>query len=421
MPKKKPVDPRKEAAHAFARQLLNQFHPEDTNDVQNLVKDLMGGLIDEILKAELDQKLGYSKYDYRNKETGNSRNGYSKKTVISSQGPIELSIPRDRNSEFDPKIVKKKQTDISSIEDKLLSMYAKGMSTRDIADHMREIYGVDVSATFISQMTDRILPIAKEWQNRPLHKKYIVVYMDAIHYKVREEGRIISKAVYIAIGVRTNGQKEVLGMWIGHKEGAHYWAGVLSEIRNRGVEDILIICVDGLKGMPEAIHSIYPQTEIQCCIVHQIRNTLSLLSYKEGKAIMPALRAIYQAPSEEAAAHALEQLEETWGKEHSKAISSWRANWAELSTYFKYPPEIRKIIYTTNAIEGFNRQLRKVTKSRGIFPSDDALFKMLYLAMTEITWKWGRRPPTWNWGQMIEQIMVYFEGRITIYDVNDNF
>lgn len=420
MPRRKPVDPRDEAAHAIARQLLNQFNPKDTLDVENLVKTLTKGIIDEILKAELDQKLGYSRYDYKQKNTDNSRNGYSKKTVTSAHGTMDLAIPRDRKGEFEPQLVKKGQTDISSIEDKLLSMYAKGMSTRDITDHLRDIYGFDVSATFVSQMTDRILPIAKDWQNRPLQKKYIIVYMDAIYYKVRQEGRVVNKAVYIAIGIGVDGQKEVLGMWIGQAEGSRYWTAVLSELRNRGVEDILIITVDGLHGMPEAIRAIYPNTEVQHCIVHQVRSTLKMLSYKEGKAIMPDLRAVYQAPSLEAAEYALEQLELKWGKGHSLAITPWRRNWAELSAYFKYPPEIRKLIYTTNAIENFNRQLRKVTKTRAVFPNDDALFKLLYLAMTEITWKWGRRPPNWNWGQMIEQLMIYFEGRITTEDLNVN-
>ena len=309
MPKKKPVDPRKEAVHAFARQLLNQFQPKDTIDVQNIVKDLMGGFIDEILKAELDQKLGYSKYDYRNKDTNNSRNGYSKKTVTSSQGPVELSIPRDRKGEYAPQLVKKGQTDISSIEDKILSMYTRGMTNRDIAAHLQEIYGIDVSPAFISQMTDRILPIAKEWQNRPLQQKYLVVYMDATFYKVRQDGHIKSKAVYVGIGIGLDGQKEVLGMWIGQSEGARYWAGILSELRSRGVDDILIMCVDGLHGMTEAIHAVYPQADVQRCIVHQLRSTLNAMSYKDGKAIMPDLRAIYQAPSEEAALYALEQLE----------------------------------------------------------------------------------------------------------------
>ena len=420
MPKKKPVDPRKEAVHAFARQLLNQFQPKDTIDVQNIVKDLMGGFIDEILKAELDQKLGYSKYDYRNKDTNNSRNGYSKKTVTSSQGPVELSIPRDREGEYAPQLVKKGQTDISSIEDKILSMYTRGMTNRDIAAHLQEIYGIDVSPAFISQMTDRILPIAKEWQNRPLQQKYLVVYMDATFYKVRQDGHIKSKAVYVGIGIGLDGQKEVLGMWIGQSEGARYWAGILSELRSRGVDDILIMCVDGLHGMTEAIHAVYPQADVQRCIVHQLRSTLNAMSYKDGKAIMPDLRAIYQAPSEEAALYALEQLEAKWGKSHSKVVASWKMNWPELSTYLKYPPEIRKMIYTTNAIENFNRQLRRVGKHHVVFPTDDALLKTLYLAMMEITWKWGRRPPNWNWGQMLEQFMVYFEGRITMEDINVN-
>lgn len=420
MPKRKPVDPQRERANALARQLLAQFQPQDAMDAQNLIKDLMGSLIEEMLKAELDQQLGYSKYDYKNKETTDSRNGYSKKTVISSHGPIDLSIPRDRNGEYSPQVVKKGQTDISSIEDKILSMYAKGMTTRDISSHLREIYGVDVSPTFISQMTDRILPVAKEWQNRPLQQKYLVVYLDATFYKVQQENRVVNKAVYVGIGIGLDGRKEVLGMWICQAEGSRYWTGILAELRNRGVEDICIICVDGLAGMVEAIHAIFPQTDIQRCIVHQLRTTRNLLSYKEWKDILPDLRAIYKAPSEDAANYALEQLETKWGKAHPRMVHSWKENWPELSTYFKYPPEIRKIIYTTNAIENFNRQLRKAGKHHVVFPTDDALFKTLYLAMTEITWKWGNRPTYWNWSQMLEQFMIYFEGRITMNDINVN-
>lgn len=362
----------------------------------------------------MDEELGYSKYDYANKETNNSRNGFSKKNVVSSMGEIGLDIPRDRNGEFEPQIVKKHQTDISNIEDQVLSMYAKGMTTRDISDHLKTVYGVDASAEMISKMTDRILPIAKEWQNRPLDKKYAIVFMDAVHYNVRQDNAIVKKAVYVAIGIKLNGVKEVLGMWVGGNESAKYWLGVLNELKNRGVEDIMIISVDGLTGFGDAIHAVFPHTEIQRCIVHQIRYSTKFISYKDIKPFMRDLKEVYQAPTEEIALQNLDSLEEKWGSKYPSSIASWRNNWPTLSTYFKYPFELRRIIYTTNSIENFNRQLRKVTKAKTIFPTDDALFKMLYLAMMDITKKWHGKP--WDWGKILEQLCIYFEDRITPAD-----
>ena len=364
---------------AFINSLLEHYHPSDAQDVQEMLKDLLGDTLQGMLEAEMDEKLGYSKYDYRNKETDDSRNGYSKKTVTSSLGEIDLDIPRDRKGEFEPQAVKKNQTDISNIEDQVLSMYAKGMTTRDISTHLRDVYGVDASAEMISHMTDRILPIAKEWQNRPLERKYAIVFMDAVHFHVREDNRTVKKAVYVAIGIRLNGTREVLGMWVGGNESAKYWLGVLNEIKNRGVEDIMIISVDGLTGFGDAIHAVFPQAEIQRCIVHQIRYSTKFISYKDLKPFMASLKPVYKADTLELAEAALDDLEKTWGVKYPASIASWRNNWPQLSTYFKYPPEIRKLIYTTNSIENFNRQLRKVTKSRTIFLTDDALFKMLYL------------------------------------------
>ena len=402
---------------AFINSLLEHYQPTDANDVQEMLKDLLGDTLQGMLEAEMDEKLGYSKYDYQNKDTDDSRNGYSKKTVTSSLGTIDLDIPRDRKGEFDPQIVKKNQTDISNIEDQVLSMYAKGMTTRDISTHLKSVYGVDASAEMISRMTDRILPIAKEWQNRPLEKKYAVVFMDAIHFHVRQDNQTVKKAVYVAIGIKLNGRKEVLGMWIGGNESAKYWLGVLNELKNRGVEDIMIISVDGLTGFVDAIGAVFPKTEIQRCIVHQIRYTTKFVSYKDIKAFTKDLKQIYQAATEELALQALDGLEEKWGKKYPSSVSSWRNNWTELSAYFKYPQELRKIIYTTNSIENFNRQLRKVTKSRSIFPTDDALFKLLYLAMMDITKKWVGKSGTWNWGQILNQLMIHFEGRITQEDI----
>ena len=376
---------------------------------------ILGDTLQGMLEAEMDEKLGYSKYDYKNKETDDSRNGYSKKTVVSSLGEINLDVPRDRKGEFEPQAIKKNQTDISNIEDQVLSMYAKGMTTRDISTHLRDVYGVEASAEMISHMTDRILPIAKEWQNRPLERKYAIVFMDAIHFHVREDNQTIKKAVYVAIGIKLNGNKEVLGMWIGGNESAKYWLGVLNEIKNRGVEDIMIVSVDGLTGFGEAIGAVFPKAEIQRCIVHQIRYTAKFVNYKDLKPFVKDLKAIYQAPSEDSALSGLDELEEKWGKKYPSSVSSWRNNWPQLSTFLKYPEEIRKIIYTTNSIENFNRGLRKVTKAKSIFPSDDALFKSIYLAMIDITKKWTGAP--WNWGQTLNQLCIYFGDRITPADL----
>ncbi len=400
---------------AFINSLIEHYHPEGAADVQEMLKDLLGDTLQGMLEAEMDEKLGYSKYDYRNKETDDSRNGYSKKTVTSSLGEIDLDIPRDRKGEFEPQAVKKNQTDISNIEDQVLSMYAKGMTTRDISEHLASVYGVDASAEMISHMTDRILPIAKEWQNRPLEKKYAIVFMDAVHFHVRQDNQTVKKAVYVAIGTRLNGQREVLGMWIGGNESAKYWLGVLNEIKNRGVEDIMIVSVDGLTGFGDAIGAVYPKAEIQRCIVHQIRYSTKFISYKDIKPFMKELKEVYQAPTEEAALEALDSLEGNWGKKYPTSVASWRNNWAQLSTYFKYPAEIRKLIYTTNSIENFNRQLRKVTKNRTIFPTDDALFKLLYLAMMDITKKWTGK--SWDWGQTLDQMCIYFGDRISPSDL----
>ena len=368
-----------------------------------------------MLEAEMDDHLGYSKYDYQNKETSDSRNGFSKKTVTSSMGPITLDIPRDREGSFEPQAVKKNETNISSIEDQVLSMYAKGMTTRDIRDHLQDVYGVDASAEMISHMTDRILPIAKEWQNRPLERKYAVVFMDAVHFHVRQDNQTVKKAVYVAIGIKLDGSKEVLGMWIGGNESAKYWLGVLNEIKNRGVQDIMIVSVDGLTGFVDAIGAVFPKAEVQRRIVHQIRYTTKFVSYKDIKPFMKDLKSVYQADTEELALSALDTLEENWGKKYPSSIASWRNNWPQLSTYFKYPAEIRKVIYTTNSIENYNRQLRKVTKTRTIFPTDDALFKLLYLAMMDITKKWTGK--AWNWGQTLNQFCIYFGDRIQSEDL----
>ena len=320
-------------------------------------------------------------------------------------------MPRDRKGEFEPHVLKKNQTSISQdIEEKILSMYAKGMTTSDIETHIQEIYGVEVSDTTVSRITDKILPIAKEWQQRPLESVYAVVFMDAIHYHVRSEGQIVKKAVYIAIGIDLDGRKDVLGMWVGENESAKYWATVLNSLKNRGIEDIFIACTDNLTGFSTAIEAVFPKTEIQNCIIHQLRNSSKYVSYKDIKALMADLKAVYAAVDEAAALDALDTFSERWGKKYPKIAPSWRENWSNLSTYFKYPQEVRRLIYTTNAIEGFNRQLRKVTKAKSVFPTDDSLLKMLYLAMMDITKKWtGRRQ---DWSVIHAQLAVFFADRM---------
>ena len=391
--------------------MLNGFGVTDIAGAQELFKDMIGTVLEQGLDGELDDELGYTKYDYRNKETENSRNGHSKKTLKSSFGELDVSIPRDRDGEFEPQLVKKNQTTLTGdIEEKILSMYAKGMSTSDIEGHIREIYGLDVSDTTISRVTDKILPVVREWQQRPLESVYAVVFMDGIYFHVRSEGQIVKKAVYIAIGIRTDGIREVLGMWIGENESAKYWLGILNSLKNRGVEDILIACVDGLTGFAGAIEAVYPKTEIQQCVIHQIRNSTKYVSYKDIKVLMVDLKKVYGAVDEQAALGFLEDFDTKWSAKYPKIALSWRSNWANLATYFKYPQEVRTLIYTTNAIENFNRGLRKVTKSKAVFPTDDALLKMLYLAMMDITKKWtGRRR---DWGVIHSQLEIFFESRL---------
>ena len=403
--------PEENERRAKIRELLQISNVGSMTDIQDLFKETIAEFMENGLEAELDDKLGYSKYDYQNKETDNSRNGYSKKNLRTSYGDVNISIPRDRTGEYEPQLLRKNQTSITQdVEDKILSMYAKGMTTKDIESHIEDIYGLGVSDTTVSRITDKILPIAKDWQNRPLESIYAVVFMDAIHYHVRSEGQIVKKAVYIAIGINLDGRKDVLGMWVGENESAKFWATVLNGMRNRGVEDILIACTDNLTGFSNAIEAVFPKTEIQNCIIHQLRNSSKYVSYKDIKALMTDLKAVYTAIDETSAMEALDTFSDKWDKKYPKISLSWRNNWANLSTYFKYPNEVRKLIYTTNAIEGFNRQLRKVTKSKTIFPTDDSLFKMLYLAMIDITKKWtGKRQ---DWSTIYAQLSIYFDDRI---------
>jgi len=408
---KRRISPERREQRKKLLEMLQEAGINNVSGVQDLFKEMVSTVLENGLEAEMEDELGYSKYDYRNKETDNSRNGYSEKTVKTSLGDTAISIPRDRKGEFEPQIIKKQQTTLSGdIEEKILSMYAKGMTTGDIESHIREIYGIEVSDSTVSRVTDKILPVVKEWQSRPLESIYAVVFMDAIHFHVRSEGQIVKKAVYIAIGIQMDGVKDVLGMWIGENESAKFWLSVMNGIKNRGVEDILIACVDGLTGFTSAIEAAFPKTEIQQCIIHQIRNTTKFVSYKDIKALMADLKNIYAAIDERTALYELDSFDEKWGNKYPKIAISWKTHWANLSTYFKYPQEVRKLIYTTNAIEGFNRQLRKVTKSKSVFPTDDSLLKMLYLAMVDITKKWtGRRQ---DWGLIHSQLQIYFEDRL---------
>lgn len=389
----------------------NDISIKSGNDVNSIMRDMMSVLLEGALDEELNEELGYSKYDYRNKETDNSRNGHSKKTMRTSYGDMDIAIPRDRKGEYEPQLIPKYQNTVTQdMEEKIISMYAKGMTTGDIEAHLKELYDLDISDSTISRITDKIMPLVKEWQERPLQEIYAVVYMDAIHYHVRSEGRIVKRAVYIALGIDMDGKKDVIGMYVGENEGAKFWLSIINGLKNRGVQDILIACVDGLNGFPQAIEAVYPKTEIQQCIIHQIRNTTNYVSYKDLKKLMADLKMVYAAPDEAAALEELESFGEKWNSKYPKIYKSWSEHWATLSTYFKYPNEVRKLIYTTNAIEGFNRQLRKVTKSKTVFPSDDSLLKMLYLATMDITKKWtGRRR---DWSQIRAQLEIYFEERL---------
>ncbi|CAM5781906.1 MULTISPECIES: IS256 family transposase [Brevibacillus] len=395
------------------KQWIKEKNMKSVDDVQSALKDLFADTIQEMLEAEIESSLGYAKHDMKNKRTTNSRNGYSKKTVRSEYGDVDIQVPRDREGDFEPNIVKKHQSNVTGIEDQILALYAKGVSTRDIQDHLQQLYGIEVSPTLISNVTNKIVPMIKEWQNRPLQAVYAVVFLDAIHFKVKQDGAIVNKAAYMVIGIDLDGHKDVLGIWIGENESAKFWLHVLNELKNRGVQDILITSVDNLRGFTEAISACYPKTEIQKCVIHQIRNSIKYVSYKDLKKITSELKPIYKAPTEQAALEELDQFEQTWGSRYPLMVRSWRNNWDEIATFFKYPPEIRKLIYTTNVIESYHRQLRKVTKGKAMFPTDDALLKMLYLVTMDVLRKWTGRVQ--NWGQILLQLSVFFEDRVQPY------
>jgi transposase-like protein len=390
----------------------NKFR--DIASVENAFISEIKDVLQESLEEEMNAELGYSKYDWKNKTTDNSRNGHSKKSVKSQFGKLDLKIPRDANGCFEPVIVKKHERTMSGdLEDLIISLFACGMSNRDIEAQMLKVYGVEVSAEMVSRITDKILPLAREWQNRALSPLYPVVFLDGIMFNVRQDGVVIKKTAYVVFAINITGRKEVLGIWIGEAESSKFWMTVLSDLRNRGVEDILIVSVDGLNGFEEAIRSVYPRTEIQRCIVHQVRNSTRYVFYKDKKQFCSDMKEIYTAPNEEAGLAALDRFEEAWKGKYLYAVRSWRANWQCLSTFFKYPPEIRRIIYTTNPIENFNRSIRKITKTKSSFPTDDSLFKILYLIIMDASEKWTLAIP--NWGVILNQLTVYFKERIESY------
>ena len=368
-------------------------------------------VLQESLEAEMDEALGYGKYNNMDKNNDNSRNGYSKKTVKTELGPVQINIPRDRNGDFEPKIVPKHQRSVNGIEDKILGLYATGMTTRDISEQIKELYGVDISAETVSNITNRILPLVSEWQNRPLEKTYSFIFMDAIHYKVREDKQIIVKAAYVVIGVNMDGEKEVLGIWIGANESSKFWLSVLNDLKNRGIQDVLIFCVDGLNSFKEAIGAAFPFAKIQRCIIHQIRFSMKYIPYKDRKAFIADLKGIYRAVNEEVAMDKLLSLKEKWSSKYPNAVKSWEDNWDNLSTFFAFSDNIRKIIYTTNTIESLSSQFRKVTKTKLIFPNDDSLLKMLYLAVEHVAKKWTRSYSDWD--LVINQLKIVFSDTLS--------
>ena len=377
--------------------------------VQRLIKDVL----ENILEVEMGEHLGRDKYDRQtdiDQDDRNYRNGYSKKTLRSSFGDVDLDVPRDRKAEFEPQIIKKYETVCNELDKKIISLYAKGMSTRDIQAEVEDLYGITLSPSMISKITDKVIATATEWQNRMLDEIYPIVYLDAMYFKVRSNGKIVNKAVYICLGYTLEGYKDILGIWVDEAEGAKFWLSICNDLKNRGVKKILIACMDGLKGLPQAIKTVFPTVDIQTCIVHQIRNSIKYIASKDKKAFMKDLKEVYKATTEELALAQLDNLKEKWGSNYGMVIDSWYNNWNNLDTFFKFSPQIRKLIYTTNVLEGFNRQVRKFTKVRTIFLTDESLNKCVYLATMEIMEKWTQ--PIHNWGTTLAELSLYFEEQL---------
>ena len=404
---------RKEKISKERKKFIQQFIAENdirsARDIEIALRDMMKETLQEMLENELTEQLGYTKYEYSDDEKTNYRNGYSKKTVHSTNGDIKLNIPRDRNGEFEPIIVEKGSKDISNIEEKIIRMYARGISNREIYNQMQELYGVKISPDMVTAITDKIIPNIKEWQKRPLDDVYPVVFVDATYFYVRNEGVVGKKAVYVILGINSQGYKDILGFYVGESESAKYWLNILNELKSRGLKDILILCADGLKGLPEAISTAYPNTEFQRCIVHMIRNTMAYVSYKDRKELATDLKTIYRASTAEEGYENLIELREKWIKRNIN-LDNWINNWDNVSTFFKYGPELRKIIYTTNSIESLNNSYKRINKGRPTFPSIQSLEKSVYLATEIITEKWTQ--PYHNWGVIINELRIFFDGRI---------
>jgi len=382
---------------------------QSTGDIHAQLKRLFAGTIEQILEAEMEEHLGYSKNSIEGNNSGNSRNGYSKKKIISDYGACEIAVPRDRNGEFEPRIIEKRNTRTNEIEEKILAMYSKGMSQRDIAEQIKELYDVEISPELVTKITEKIMPEVTAWQNRPLEAVYPFVFMDAIHYKVREDHRYVTKAAYVVLGIAMDGRKDILGVWIGEHESSKFWLNVLNDLKSRGVMDVYLFCTDGLCGMMEAIHAVYPQSRLQRCIVHQIRSSTRFVSWKDIKQVVADLKKIYTSVTLDEAEENLLRFSEKWRKQYPSCVKSWEENWEVLSTFYEYPPEVRKIIYTTNIIEGLNRQFRQITKSKPSFTNDDSLRRMLYLASQRITKRWRTRCQ--NWDLVLSQLEIMFSDR----------
>ena len=396
---------------AIIQQLLQEYDIETAEDIQDALKDLLGGTIKEMMEAEMDDHLGYAKSERIDRDDQfDYRNGTKRKQVNTRYGSMTINVPQDRNSTFEPQVVKKRQKDISDIDQKIISMYAKGMTTRQISDTLMDIYGFEVSEGFISDVTDKLLPQIEEWQNRPLDEVYPVLFIDAIHYSVRDNGVIRKLAAYVILGISMEGKKEVLTIEVGQNESAKYWLSVLNSLKNRGVKDILIICADGLTGIKEAINTAFPQTEYQRCIVHQVRNTMKYVADKDRKVFAADLKKIYNAPNADRAAEIRDTVAEKWSEKYPNAMKSWTTNWDAITPIFKFSSDVRTVIYTTNAIESLNSTYRKLNRQRSVFPSDQALLKALYLATYEAAKKWTM--PIRNWGKVYGELSIMYEGRI---------
>ena len=374
---------------------------------------LFASTLEQMLEGEMTEHLGYEPYEAAGRNSGNNRNGYYPKKVRTSTGQTSVQVPRDRNSEFEPQILARYAGNTNELEEKILAMYARGMSTRDIAGTLAELYGVDISAATISTITEKVWPLVEAWQNRPLARIYPIVYLDAVHIKLRREGRVANTAVYNVLGVDMEGHRDILGHWIGDGgEGANFWLSVLTDLQNRGVVDIFLACVDGLNGFSEAMRAVFPQTQVQRCVIHQIRSSLKYVSWKDHKAFVADLKRVYRAATREEAELNLELLDQQWGTKYPMAVRSWQTNWAEVSTFFDYPSEIRRIIYTTNSVESYHRQLRKVTKTKAAFPTPEAARKLLYLATRRITRQWNA--PIREWAKILNQLAIRFAGRFEL-------